>query len=247
MKYLLNYIIPILEFITLVIELVMVFRPSEPIITISTGDNFYFHSNSEATHRHSQVSNDFEIMFLLVVALMGSYLFYSLTQKYMIIIIMFLTLLKIVRYKTLGIGYNKEFVIPSFIAFMLYSLNFLPNNIKEFWKTNSKIDISQLKGLQTTLNTLQAPLNEIVDIFTNFNTNLDRNISIVGTIILVFIALYSQLKGILGAKKNIKISETRDIVTQILGLSIIYGFIFFSIEWNPIRKTVKAIIYYFHH
>lgn len=247
MTILSNYIIPILEFVTLIIELIMFFTPSEPSITIDTGDKYYFNTSINLNAPHTKENNETEFYLKIIFALMVSYLFYSLVGKYMITIIIALTFLKMVRYHLLGIAYKKELIIPILLSFIFYTLNFLPDTVKNFWLTNHKIDISQLTGIQRILNALTEPLKDILTVFIDFRLNVNDNISIIGTLLLVTATMYNLLKGTFQLKKNIKITTKRDIIIDLIGFTIIYGLVFYPVSWNPIRKIIEAIIYFYTH
>nr|WP_039695560.1 hypothetical protein [Streptococcus gallolyticus] len=248
MTILSNYIIPILELVTLIIELIMFFTPSKPSITIDTGNKYYFENNTNINLNASHAKeNDENFYFKIIFALILSYLFYSLVGKYMITIIIALTFLKMVRYHLLGIAYKRELIIPILLSFMFCTLNFLPDTVKNFWLTNHKIDISQLTGIQRLLNALTEPLQDIVTIFINFRLNINDNVSIIGTLLLVTATMYNLLKGTFQLKQNIKITTKRNIIINLIGLTIIYGLVFYSVSWNPIRKIIEAIIYFYTH
>lgn len=249
MAILSNYIIPILEFVTLIIELIMFFTPSKPSITIDTGAKYYFNTNTNINLNtpHAKESDGTDFYFKIIFALIVSYLFYSLVGKYMTTIIIALTFLKIARYHHLGIAYKKELIIPILLAFMFYSLKFLPDTVKNFWLTNHKIDISQLTGIQRLLNALTEPLQDILTVFINFRLNINDNISIIGTLLLVTATMYNLLKGTFQLKKNIKITTKRNIIVDLIGFTIIYGLVFYSVSWNPIRKIIEVIIYFYTH
>ncbi|HFI0356571.1 TPA: hypothetical protein ACGOV7_001902, partial [Streptococcus suis] len=155
MEIFINYIVPILELIMSAIGVVFLFKPSTPSVSIDVGDKYYFTQNiKESTNSNSTNQNDYSPAIIVSLIFFGIYLFYSLVGKLMIFIIMVISLIKILRYKHLGIDYKIELIPPIISTVAFYALNFLPNNVKEFWETNTKVDFGKFSGLQSTIESI---------------------------------------------------------------------------------------------
>ena len=196
MQFFVNYVVPILELIMSFIGVIFLFKPSTPSVNIDIGDKYYFtqNINKESNNFNSTNHSDYGPMILCVLIFFGTYLFYSLVGKLMIFIIMVISLIKILRYWKLGIDYRFELIPPVVSIVVFYLLNFLPTNVKEFWETNTKIDFSKFSGLQSTIESILAPMPEFLKLFTNFQNDRIRNISILSILIMtLFVLLFEDV------------------------------------------------------
>ena len=191
MEFFVNYVVPILELIMSFIGVIFLFKPSTPSVNIDIGDKYYFtqNINKESNNFNSTNHSDYGPMILCVLIFFGTYLFYSLAGKLMIFIIMVISLIKILRYWRLGIAYRIELIPPTASILVFYLLNFLPTNVKEFWETNTKIDFSKFSGLKSTIESILAPMPEFLKLFTNFQIDRVRNISIFSILIMTLFVL----------------------------------------------------------
>lgn len=247
METFVNYFIPFLELIMSAIGVIFLFKPSTPSVSIDIGDKYYFTQNIKKSNNSSpnptnqSTDNPF---FIVASIFFGTYLFYSLAGKFMTFIIMVISMIKIIRYKRLGIDYRTELIPPIVSIVSFYALNFLPNNVKEFWETNIKIDFSKFDRLQSTIESILTPFPEFLKLFTNFETNRVRNISIFATLLMTLIVLYFEVTSIFQEKENLKVSSKRFVIFYCISLMILLGYAFYHIESNPVRVITEIIIGY---
>jgi len=249
LEFFVNYIVPILELIMSFISVVFLFKPSTPSVNIDIGDKYYFtqNINKESNTSNSTNYSDYGPMILGALILFGTYLFYSLAGKLMIFIIMVISLIKILRYWRLGIDYRFELVPPVVSIVAFYLLNFLPINVKEFWETNTKIDFSKFSGLQSTIKSILAPMPEFLKLFTNFQIDRIRNISIFSILIMTLFVLFFEGTSVLQKKENLKISSKSFVAFYCISLLILLGYAFYNIEQNPLRIVTEMIIKYINN
>ena len=165
----------------------------------------------------------------------------------MILIIMVISLIKILRYWRLGIDYKFELIPPVVSIVVFYLLNFLPTNVKEFWETNTKIDFSKFSGLQSTIESISAPIPEFLKLFTNFKIDRVRNISIFSILIMTLFVLLYEGTSVLQKKENLKISSKSFVAFYCISLFILLGYAFYNIEQNPVRIVTEMIIKYLNN
>ena len=243
MEIFINYVVPILELIMSFIGVVFLFKPSTPSVNIDIGDKYYFTQNiKESNNSKSTNNNDYAPLIIAVLIFFGTYLFYSLAGKLMIFIIMVISLIKILRYWRLGIDYRFELVPPTASIVVFYLLNFLPTNVKEFWETNTKIDFSEFSSLQSTIESILAPVPEFLKLFTNFQINRSRNISIFSILIMTLFVLLFEGIPIFQKKENLKISTKGFVVFYCILLLILLGYAFYDIDQNPVKIVTEMII-----
>lgn len=249
MQFFVNYVVPILELIMSFIGVIFLFKPSTPSVNIDIGDKYYFtqNINKESNNFNSTNHSDYGPMILCVLIFFGTYLFYSLVGKLMIFIIMIISLIKILRYWKLGIDYRFELIPPVVSIVVFYLLNFLPTNVKEFWETNTKIDFSKFSGLQSTIESILAPMPEFLKLFTNFQNDRIRNISILSILIMTLFVLLFEGTSVLQKKENLKISSKSFVAFYCISLLILLGFAFYNIEQNPVRIVTEMIIKYINN
>lgn len=249
MQFFVNYVVPILELIMSFISVIFLFKPSTPSVNIDIGDKYYFtqNINKESNNFNSTNHSDYGPMILCVLIFFGTYLFYSLVGKLMIFIIMVISLIKILRYWKLGIDYRFELIPPVVSIVVFYLLNFLPTNVKEFWETNTKIDFSKFSGLQSTIESILAPMPEFLKLFTNFQNDRIRNISILSILIMTLFVLLFEGTSVLQKKENLKISSKNFVAFYCISLLILLGFAFYNIEQNPVRIVTEMIIKYINN
>lgn len=249
MQFFVNYVVPILELIMSFIGVIFLFKPSTPSVNIDIGDKYYFtqNINKESNNFNSTNHSDYGPMILCVLIFFGTYLFYSLVGKLMIFIIMVISLIKILRYWKLGIDYRFELIPPVVSIVVFYLLNFLPTNVKEFWETNTKIDFSKFSGLQSTIESILAPMPEFLKLFTNFQNDRIRNISILSILIMTLFVLLFEGTSVLQKKENLKISSKNFVAFYCISLLILLGFAFYNIEQNPVRIVTEMIIKYINN
>lgn len=249
MQFFVNYVVPILELIMSFIGVIFLFKPSTPSVNIDIGDKYYFiqNINKESNNFNSTNHSDYGPMILCVLIFFGTYLFYSLVGKLMIFIIMVISLIKILRYWKLGIDYRFELIPPVVSIVVFYLLNFLPTNVKEFWETNTKIDFSKFSGLQSTIESILAPMPEFLKLFTNFQNDRIRNISILSILIMTLFVLLFEGTSVLQKKENLKISSKSFVAFYCISLLILLGFAFYNIEQNPVRIVTEMIIKYINN
>ena len=249
MQFFVNYVVPILELIMSFIGVIFLFKPSTPSVNIDIGDKYYFtqNINKESNNFNSTNHSDYGPMILCVLIFFGTYLFYSLVGKLMIFIIMVISLIKILRYWKLGIDYRFELIPPVVSIVVFYLLNFLPTNVKEFWETNTKIDFSKFSGLQSTIESILAPMPEFLKLFTNFQNDRIRNISILSILIMTLFVLLFEGTSVLQKKENLKISSKNFVAFYCISLLILLGFAFYNIEQNPVRIITEMIIKYINN
>lgn len=246
METFINYVVPILELIMSTIGVVFLFKPSTPSVSIDVGDKYYFTQNiNESSNSNPTNQNDYSPAIIVCLIFFGIYLFYSLAGKLMIFIIMVISLIKILRYKHLGIDYKIELISPitSIIAF--YALNFLPNNVKEFWETNTKVDFSKFSGLQSTIESILAPFPEFFKLFTNFEIDKTRNISIFAILLMTLLVLFLEGTTAFQKKENLRVSSKGRISFYCIFLLVLLGYAFYHVEQNPVRIVTEMIIKYF--
>jgi len=249
LQFFVNYVVPILELIMSFIGVIFLFKPSTPSVNIDIGDKYYFtqNINKESNNFNSTNHSDYGPMILCVLIFFGTYLFYSLVGKLMIFIIMVISLIKILRYWKLGIDYRFELIPPVVSIVVFYLLNFLPTNVKEFWETNTKIDFSKFSGLQSTIESILAPMPEFLKLFTNFQNDRIRNISILSILIMTLFVLLFEGTSVLQKKENLKISSKNFVAFYCISLLILLGFAFYNIEQNPVRIVTEMIIKYINN
>ena len=249
MQFFVNYVVPILELIMSFIGVIFLFKPSTPSVNIDIGDKYYFtqNINKESNNFNSTNHSDYGPMILCVLIFFGTYLFYSLVGKLMIFIIMVISLIKILRYWKLGIDYRFELIPPVVSIVVFYLLYFLPTNVKEFWETNTKIDFSKFSGLQSTIESILAPMPEFLKLFTNFQNDRIRNISILSILIMTLFVLLFEGTSVLQKKENLKISSKNFVAFYCISLLILLGFAFYNIEQNPVRIVTEMIIKYINN
>ena len=248
MEFFVNYVVPILELIMSFIGVVFLFKPSTPSVNIDIGDKYYFTQNiNEGNNSNSTNHSDYGPMVVGALILFGTYLFYSLVGKLMIFIIMVISLIKILRYWRLGIAYRIELIPPTASILVFYLLNFLPTNVKEFWETNTKIDFSKFSGLQSTIESILAPMPEFLKLFTNFKIDRIRNISIFSILIMTLFVLLCEGTSVLQKKENLKISSKSFVAFYCISLLILLGYAFYNIEQNPVRIVTEMIIKYLNN
>lgn len=248
MEFFVNYVVPILELIMSFIGVVFLFKPSTPSVNIDIGDKYYFTQNiNEGNNSNSTNHSDYGPMVLGALILFGTYLFYSLVGKLMIFIIMVISLIKILRYRRLGIGYRIELIPPTASIIVFYLLNFLPTNVKEFWETNTKIDFSKFSSLQSTIGSILAPMPEFLKLFTNFQINRSRNISIFSILIMTLFVLLCEGIPIFQKKENLKISTKGFVVFYCILLLILLGYAFYDIDQNPVKIVTEMIFNYINN
>ncbi len=248
MEIFINYVVPILELIMSFIGVVFLFKPSTPSVNIDIGDKYYFtQNNKESNNSKSTNNNDYAPLIIAVLIFFGTYLFYSLAGKLMIFIIMVISLIKILRYWRLGIDYRFELVPPTASIVVFYLLNFLPTNVKEFWETNTKIDFSKFSGLQSTIESILAPMPEFLKLFTNFKIDRIRNISIFSILTMTLFVLLCEGTSVFQKKENLKISSKSFVAFYCISLFILLGYAFYNIEQNPVRIVTEMIIKYLNN
>lgn len=248
MEIFINYIVPILELIMSAIGVVFLFKPSTPSVSIDVGDKYYFTQNiKESTNSNSTNQNDYSPAIIVSLIFFGIYLFYSLVGKLMIFIIMVISLIKILRYKHLGIDYKIELIPPIISTVAFYALNFLPNNVKEFWETNTKVDFGKFSGLQSTIESILAPFPEFLKLFTNFEINKTRNISIFAILLMTLLVLFFEGISIFQKKENLKVSSKGRVSSYCIFLLVLLGYAFYHIEQNPVRFVTEMVIKYFNN
>ncbi len=239
---------PILELIMSFIGVVFLFKPSTPSVNIDIGDKYYFTQNiKESNNSKSTNNNDYAPLIIAVLIFFGTYLFYSLAGKLMIFIIMVISLIKILRYWRLGIDYRFELVPPTASIVVFYLLNFLPTNVKEFWETNTKIDFSKFSGLQSTIESILAPMPEFLKLFTNFKIDRIRNISIFSILTMTLFVLLCEGTSVFQKKENLKISSKSFVAFYCISLFILLGYAFYNIKQNPVRIVTEMIIKYLNN
>ena len=230
------------------IGVVFLFKPSTPSVNIDIGDKYYFTQNiNEGNNSNSTNHSDYGPMVVGALILFGTYLFYSLVGKLMIFIIMVISLIKILRYWRLGIAYRIELIPPTASILVFYLLNFLPTNVKEFWETNTKIDFSKFSGLKSTIESILAPMPEFLKLFTNFQIDRVRNISIFSILIMTLFVLLCEGTSVLQKKENLKISSKSFVAFYCISLFILLGYAFYNIEQNPVRIVTEMIIKYLNN
>ena len=248
MEIFINYVVPILELIMSFIGVVFLFKPSTPSVNIDIGDKYYFTQNiKESNNSKSTNNNDYAPLIIAVLIFFGTYLFYSLAGKLMIFIIMVISLIKILRYWRLGIDYKFELIPPVVSIVVFYLLNFLPTNVKEFWETNTKIDFSKFSGLQSTIESILAPMPEFLKLFTNFKIDRIRNISIFSILTMTLFVLLCEGTSVFQKKENLKISSKSFVAFYCISLFILLGYAFYNIEQNPVRIVTEMIIKYLNN
>ncbi|AYO48573.1 hypothetical protein LGW01_06730 [Streptococcus mutans] len=248
MEIFINYVVPILELIMSFIGVVFLFKPSTPSVNIDIGDKYYFTQNiKESNNSKSTNNNDYAPLIIAVLIFFGTYLFYSLAGKLMIFIIMVISLIKILRYWRLGIDYRFELVPPTASIVVFYLLNFLPTNVKEFWETNTKIDFSKFSGLQSTIESILAPMPEFLKLFTNFKIDRIRNISIFSILTMTLFVLLCEGTSVFQKKENLKISSKSFVAFYCISLFILLGYAFYNIKQNPVRIVTEMIIKYLNN
>ncbi|EMB71000.1 hypothetical protein [Streptococcus mutans] len=248
MEIFINYVVPILELIMSFIGVVFLFKPSTPSVNIDIGDKYYFTQNiKESNNSKSTNNNDYAPLIIAVLIFFGTYLFYSLAGKLMIFIIMVISLIKILRYWRLGIDYRFELVPPTASIVVFYLLNFLPTNVKEFWETNTKIDFSKFSGLQSTIESILAPMPEFLKLFTNFKIDRIRNISIFSILTMTLFVLLCEETSVFQKKENLKISSKSFVAFYCISLFILLGYAFYNIKQNPVRIVTEMIIKYLNN
>lgn len=248
MEIFINYVVPILELIMSFIGVVFLFKPSTPSVNIDIGDKYYFTQNiKESNNSKSTNNNDYAPLIIAVLIFFGTYLFYSLAGKLMIFIIMVISLIKILRYWRLGIDYRFELVPPTVSIVVFYLLNFLPTNVKEFWETNTKIDFSKFSGLQSTIESILAPMPEFLKLFTNFKIDRIRNISIFSILTMTLFVLLCEGTSVFQKKENLKISSKSFVAFYCISLFILLGYAFYNIKQNPVRIVTEMIIKYLNN
>lgn len=248
LEFFVNYIIPILELIMSVIGVIFLFKPSTPSVSIDIGTKYYFTQSIRESTNVNNFSNqsDYSPAVLAALIFFGTYLFYSVAGRLMIFIIMLISLIKVLRYNYLGIDYKFELISPILSIFAFHALNFLPNNVKEFWETNTKIDFNKFSGLQSTLESISAPFPEFLNLFTGFENNKIRNVSIFATLTMTLLVLLIEGTSIFRKKVNLKVSSKSSVVSYSLFLLLLLGYAFYHIEKNPVRIVTEFIIKWFN-
>lgn len=245
-----QYVVPILELIMSVIGIIFLFKPSTPSISVDVGDKYYFTQNIKQTsnfNTNSTNQSDYGPVMMTALMFFGVYLFYSLAGKLMIFIIMIISLIKIIRYKYLGISYRVE-IIPSIMSILVfYTLNWLPNTVKEFWETNTKVDFSKFNGLHSTIESILAPFPEFLKLVMNFENNRIRNISIFAILFMTFFVLFFEGTSVLRKKEDLKILSRGFVVFYCIVLLISLGYAFYHIEQNPVRIVTEIVIKYLNN
>ncbi|EGL45850.1 hypothetical protein [Streptococcus anginosus] len=248
MEFFVNYVVPVLELIMSSIGVVFLFIPSNPSVSVDVGDKYYFiQNNNKSSNPNSTNQSDYGPALIVVVMIFATYLFYSLVGKLMIFIIMVISLIKVLRYKRLGIDYRLELIPPIISTIAFYTLNFLPSNVKEFWEINTKINFSKFFGLQSTVESILAPLPEFLKLFTSFEINRTRNISIFAILCMTLFVLVFEGFPIFQKKENLRISSKSFVGFYCIFLLILLGFAFYYIEQNPVRIVTEMIIKYLNN
>ena len=249
MDIFITYIVPILELIMSVIGVVFLFKPTDPSVRIDIGDKYYFTQNIDSQNpdnsTNMQNGSDYGPVLIMVVLFFVTYIFYSLAGKLMIFIIMAMSFIKIIKYLRLGINYKPELVSPIISIIAFYALNFLPTNVKEFWETNTKVDIHKFSSLKSMLYAIFAPVPEFVKLVTNFKIDRIRNISIFATITMTLFVVLFEVVPIFQRKEKIRVASKGFIIFYVICLLILLGFAFYHIENNPIRIITEQIIKWF--
>jgi hypothetical protein len=241
-------VVPVLELIMSITGVVFLFKPTEPSIHIGVGDKYYFAQNTNVTSSQSSTSqSDYGPVIFAMIILFGTYLFYSLIGKLMIFIIMVVALIKIIRYKRLGIDFRIELIPPIISILAFYSLNFVPTNVNEFWENNIKVDFGKFTGLSSSIESILAPFPEFVKLFTNFEEDKVRNISIFATLLMTLFVLFFEGTSIFQKKENLKVSSKGFVAFYCISLLILLGYAFYHIEQNPVRIVTKSIINWFNN
>lgn len=160
---------------------------------------------------------------------------------------MVVALIKIIRYKRLGIDFRIELIPPIISILAFYSLNFVPTNVNEFWENNIKVDFGKFTGLSSSIESILAPFPEFVKLFTNFEEDKVRNISIFATLLMTLFVLFFEGTSIFQKKENLKVSSKGFVAFYCISLLILLGYAFYHIEQNPVRIVTKSIINWFNN
>lgn len=248
MDYFITNVVPILELIMSFIGVVFLFKPSEPTVSVDVGNKYYFTQSTTISNSNNRAGQSgYGSAVIPVFVLFGIYLFYSVVGKLMIFIIAGMSFCKIVRYRLLGIDSRRELISPIFSILAFYLLNFVPITVKEFWENNTKLDFSKFNGLSEAIESILAPLPEFFKLFTNFEENRVRNISIFAILFMTLFVILFEGSSLFRKKQNIRVQSISFVISYCVILFISLGFVFYHIEKNPVRIVTELIINWFNN
>lgn len=211
--------------------------PQKDSISIDNSTTYYFESTNTSD---SNTSNSLSV----IIGLLATYIIYVFFRPYYSVILLFLILLVIMKYRILKIAYRKQMVIPILLVVVSVILTyFSPQEVTNYWNHAYKIDLSQSYTLSRLSDQLTHPFLEIINLFTTVNTS-PLSIAILANIVFIFLTTFFILEDLFKSKQNIKITKNGDILFIIITFAVIISFIFYTSTNSPARLAIEHAKYF---
>lgn len=193
------------------------------------------------TNNQSDNSNDGMIGIFIIILCVLTYSFFN---KYYFFIAILLSLLLSIKYILLKYWNFTQYLLPTFISSMSYSLTYFPPN--NFWN-NLTPSSNNINGFSDIINIIFSRLNEIIQKLFHMQNNYYQLTSILFTSAFSVFTLYILYKEITKPKDKIRINSWADFIFYSIFFSLFLGFIYIEITNNPLRIIIDKLITFFNN
>lgn len=198
-----------------ILGIIAFFLPNGDLVYIDNSTNFYFPESRSN-------SNDGSVQFFVFLSFITVFYSFSQIHAYFTTIASVLFAISMWRYKLLHISYILELLNGGIFLLAAFLLNFLPQNIIDFWNQMQTFNSKDLYGKTEFSSKISAITEQIFIVFSKLSKGDYLAISLVLEILLVSAIFGHFLGGIFKTRKNIKPTRKSSIIFNIITLGLLF-------------------------